>query len=152
MPVRAVPLVCNSLSSRLSIHAPPFEKNRIPHKNIPGLIRNATAPSASCTWSSNCTCLLAGFTAPRSSVLLGSGCYGRVSQTERLRNNTHVFRAVLGAGRQGASTVKFPRGPSSGSWTADLAFFTCHRESERTLWGPFYKSTNPICGGSLLMT
>lgn len=95
---------------------------------------------------------LAGFTAPRSSVLLGSGCYGRVSQTERLRNNTHVFRAVLGAGRQGASTVKFPRGPSSGSWTADFAFFTCHREGERALWGPFYKSTNPICGGSLLMT
>ena len=110
-------------------------------------------------WSLQCMHLdSCSYTAQPSSnnnyvVLICSDCYNQVRKARWLVNNGQLFLRVwrLEVWDQGTSMVQFWWEPSCRFQMA--VFSMCHMtESNRALWGPYYKGSNLIHAGFTLMT
>lgn len=89
------------------------------------------------------------------SVLVNSGCYNKVPETEVYKNNRYLYRLVLEVGSlrsQGANMVLGSgEDPLPGCGLPASAVTSCGGERREEANSHSYKGTNPIPKGSTLM-
>ena len=91
----------------------------------------------------------------RSVVLVCLGCYNKIPLTLWLINNRNLFLTVLEAGESNTKVLAYSvsdDGWLSGSYTAIFSCVLTWQKNKESLWGPFYKGTNPVHDGSSLKT
>ena len=91
------------------------------------------------------------------SFLVHPGCYNKDTIGWAAYKNRNLFVTVLEAGKSKIKVLADLMSDEGHLPGSQMAFFSlCSQvlegERERALWDLFYKGTNPIQGGSILMT